>query len=339
MSPTLQPVRIAVVGAGAIAQVVHLPILSKMRGVNLAGLHDADSAKAETIAGRFNIPIVYKALEDLWKDESIDAIVVCTPSHLHEQQTSEALEAGKYVLCEKPLALTGEGAARVLESPGADSRLMVGMNQRFRPDASALKTFVAGGELGDIFYLRAGWLNRRGGRGDRSWRQRKNVAGGGALMDLGIQLLDLTLWLLDYPQPESLVAHMHRQGGGEVEDSAVLLLQLAGDRIINLEVTWSLLGERDRQYLRLAGTAGSASLAPFRVHKDLDSGLVDVTPTLAPGTENQFTASYRQELQHFVDTIRMGRDLDKPDEHITLMRLIQAAYQSVDENSAIPLHN
>ena len=76
---------------------------------------------------------------------------------------------------------------------------MVGMNQRFRPDAAALKTFVSGGELGEVYYLRAGWLNRRAARARRTWRQRKAGAGGGALMDLGIQMLDLSLWILDFP--------------------------------------------------------------------------------------------------------------------------------------------
>ncbi len=337
MTPKLQPVRIGVVGAGAIAQVAHLPILTAMRGVELAGLHDADSAKASTIAGRFGIPLVYPSLDHVWQDESLDAVVVCTPSQLHEAQTCEALGAGKYVLCEKPLALTEEGAARVLATAGADSRLMVGLNQRFRPDAAALKQFVSGGELGEIFYLRAGWLNRRGGRAGRSWRHRKKVAGGGALMDLGIQHLDLALWLLGYPEPQSLVAHMHRQSGDEVEDSAVLLLHLTNNQVINLEVTWSLLGERDRQYLNLSGSAGSASLSPFRVLKELDSGLIDVTPQLAPGKENQFTASYRQELRHFVNSIRTGKGLEAPREHLTLMRLIEAAYKSVEEHRAVKL--
>lgn len=335
MSPKIQPVRVAVLGAGAIAQVAHLPILSEMRGTELAGLHDADPAKAATIAGRFDIPKVYRSPDDLWADESLDAIVVCTPSQLHQEQTCDALAAGKYVLCEKPLALTEKGAASVLQAPGADSRLMVGMNQRFRPDATAMKQFVSGGELGEIFYLRAGWLNRRGGRSGRSWRYRKKVAGGGALMDLGIQLLDLALWLLDYPAAESLVAHMHRQGDDEVEDSAVLLLHLANNQVINLEVTWSLLGERDRQYLNLSGSAGSASLAPFRVLKELDSGLIDVTPQIAPGKENQFTASYRQQLHHFVSSIRTGRDLESPREQLTLMRLIEGAYESVEEDRAV----
>lgn len=333
MSPNRPPVRVAVLGTGAIAQVVHLPILSRMKGVELAAVVDTDRDKARTIAGRFEIPGAFRDQDEVWKDESIGAVVICTPSHLHEAHAVEALQAGKYVLCEKPLALTAEGVDRVLRQSGADGRLLVAMNQRFRPDAAALKTFVAGGELGHVFYLKAGWLNRRQGRA-RSWRERREK-GGGALMDLGVQMLDLALWLLDYPAAERVTAHTHRQPGAEVEDSAALMLRLGGDRLIGLEVTSNLLAERDRQFLHLLGEAGSASLSPLAVYKDMESGLVDVTPPLPPGRENLFTASYRQELQYFVDVVRGEREAARPAEHAALMRVLAAAQRSAEERREV----
>ncbi len=329
MSPVQNTVRVAVLGTGAIAQVAHLPILSRMRGVELAAVFDSDKAKAQAIADRLGVPRVSRSLDDLWADPEIDAVIVCTPSHLHEEQVIEGVSSGKFVFCEKPLALTAEGARRILEAEGADSRLAVGMNQRFRPDAAALKSFVAGSELGEVFYLRAGWLNRRAARNPRSWRQRKKSAGGGALMDLGLQMLDLCLWTLDYPRPERIVAHLHRESG-EVEDSAVLLLHVEDGRAINLEVTWALVAERERQYMHLFGTAGSGSLGPLKVFKEMDSGLLDVTPQLAPGRENQFTASYRLELSHFMEVVRGEAPTRSPAEQVTLMRIIEAAYRSAE---------
>jgi predicted dehydrogenase len=332
-----QSVRCAVLGTGAIAQVAHLPILSRMRGVTLAGLFDADPAKAHTLADRLGVPRVYRSADEVWTDTTIDAVVIATPSHLHEQQVRAGLEAGKFVFCEKPLAVTSEEARRVLATPGADQRLMVGMNQRFRPDATALKAFVAGGELGAVRYLRAGWLNRRVGPSRRTWRHRLAGAGGGALMDLGIQLLDLCLWMLDYPEPRRLVAHMHRERGSEVEDSAIVFLDLAGDRVINLEVTWDLVSDRDRQYLHIQGSAGSGSLPPLRVLKELESGVADVSPTAPPGRENLFTASYREELTAFTSAVRGNDRLVAPAEHVTLLRLVEAAYASADRNAEVHL--
>ncbi len=336
MSRPRPPVRVAVLGAGAIAQVVHLPILSRMRGVEVAAVSDTDRATARTIADRFQVKSVALSHDEIWADASIDAVVVSTPSHLHEQHVREALRAGKHVLCEKPLALTADAVQRLLEEDGADGRLMVAMNQRFRPDAAALKSFVTSGELGDVFYLKAGWLNRPVGRGRRTWRQRR-ASGGGAFMDLGIQMLDLSLWLMGYPRPERVAAHMHREAGAEVEDYAAAMVRLEGDRVVNLEVTWNLRAERDRQFLHLLGSTGSGSLAPLAVFKDMESGLANVTPPLPPGRENLFTASYRNELQHFVEVVRGERACASPTEHVTLMRLVQESYRSAEERREIAL--
>jgi predicted dehydrogenase len=330
-------IRCAVLGTGAIAQVAHLPILSRTRGVTLAGLYDSDSAKARTLADRLGVPRVYESADEVWRDASLDAVVIATPSHLHAEQVRAGLEAGKFVFCEKPLAVTSEDAGRVLATPGAERRLMVGMNQRFRPDAQALRSFVSGGELGEVRYLRAGWLNRRVAPNRTTWRHRRAGAGGGALMDLGIQLLDLCLWILDYPRPVRLVAHMHRNRESEVEDSAILVLELDGGQVVNLEVTWDLVADRDRQYLHLQGSQGSGSLPPLRVLKEMESGVADVSPSAPPGKENLFTASYRQELTVFADAVRGEVELTAPSEHVTLLRLVEAAYRSAEEGREVEL--
>lgn len=331
------PVRCAVLGTGAIAQVAHLPILARMPEVELAGLFDTDSGKARTLADRLGAPRVFGSVNEVLADPEIDAVVIATPSHLHEAQVGDALRAGKYVFCEKPLAVDSGGARRLLEVEGAEARLMVGMNQRFRPDAGALRDIVAAGTLGDITYIRAGWLTRRVGPGRRTWRHRRAGAGGGALMDLGIQLLDLCLWLLDHPRPERLVAHVRGSAGSEVEDSAVLLLEVEGGRIINLEVTWDLVADRDRQYVNLQGTVGSASLPPLRVLREVESGVRDISPAASAARENLFTASYRAELAHFIAAVRSRDALPPPTEQVTLLRLIEAAYRSAADRSEVHL--
>jgi predicted dehydrogenase len=329
------PIRVAVLGAGAIAQVVHLPILSRMRGVEIAAVSDRDAHTARTIAERYGS----RALEAgrVWDDASIQAVVVCTPSHRHEEIVRDALKAGKYVLCEKPLALTAQGVRSVLATDGARERLLVGMNQRYRQDARALRSFVSSGELGEVYYLKTGWLSRTKPSGRLgSWRQMRS-AGGGALMDLGLQMLDLALWTFGYPRPLRVSAHTHTPPGSEVEDAAALLVRLEGDRLLNLEVTWSLIARRDRQFMHLLGTAGSGSLAPLQVFRQMDSGLVDVAPSLPPGTENLFTASYRNELAHFIEVVRGERKAESPEEHVRLMHVMEGAYRSAAEGREIDL--
>jgi predicted dehydrogenase len=306
-----------------------------MRGVEIAAVTDRDAHTARTIADRYGSRAM--EAERLWNDDSIQAVVVSTPSHRHEENVCDALRAGKYVLCEKPLALTAEGVERILATEGASDRLLVGMNQRFRADARALRSFVVSGELGEVYYLKTGWLSRTKPTGRlRSWRQMRQ-AGGGALMDLGLQMLDLALWTFGYPKPLRVSAHTHTPAGVEVEDAAALLLRLEGDRLINLEVTWSLIARRDRQFMHLLGTGGSGSLAPLQVFRQMDSGLVDVAPSLPPATESVFTASYRNELQHFVEVVRGERTVGAPREHVRLMRIMDAAYRSATEGLEIDL--
>jgi predicted dehydrogenase len=328
------PIRVAVLGAGAIAQVAHLPVLSRMRGVEIAAVSDRDAHAARTVAQRYGTRAAKS--DDVLADESIQAVVVCTPSARHEENVREALSAGKYVLCEKPLALSAEGVERILAEEGAKDRLLVAMNQRFRPDARALRSFVASGELGDVYYLKAGWLNRARPVA-RSWRERR-ASGGGALMELGIQMLDLGLWILGYPKALRVSAHTHRAKGSEVEDAAALVVRLDGDRLLNLEVTWSLLAKKDRQFLHLLGSAGSGTLSPLAVYREMGGGLADVTPSLPPGGgENVFTASYRNELQHFVEVVRGEKRPDPAADHVQLMRIMEGAYRSAEEGREIDL--
>lgn len=327
--------RVAVIGAGAIAQVTHLPLLSRMRGVEIAAVSDRDEHTARTVADRYGARAM--DAQRIWDDESIRAVVVCTPSHRHEEHVRDALRAGKHVLCEKPLGLTAQGIRSVLAEDGAGDRLMVGMNQRFRPDAQALRSFVVSGELGEVYYLKTGWLTRTRPSGRlRSWRLMRS-AGGGALMDLGLQMLDLALWTLGYPRALRVSAHTHRTEGAEVEDAATLLLRLENGRVINLEVTWALISRRDRQFLHVLGSAGSGTLSPLQVFRQMDTGMVDVAPALPAGTENLFTASYRNQLQYFIEAVRGEKQLEAPAEHVRLMHIMEAAYRSAEEGREIDL--
>ncbi|HEY8470017.1 MAG TPA: Gfo/Idh/MocA family oxidoreductase [Longimicrobiales bacterium] len=329
-------VRIGLLGTGAITQVVHLPVLTQLSGVRVEAVCDADHSKAAAIASRFGIPRVYRRDEDVFGADDLDAVIVCTPSHLHQEQAIAALESGKHVLVEKPLALDPMGAARVVEAAEQARRtLMVAMNTRYRPDALAVKPFLQGGELGTVFLVKSAWMNRKVRTVRPTWRHRRATAGGGALMDLGVQVLDLCLWLLDYPSVARVTAHAHPGEGMEVEDSAVVLLRLRDGAAISVAASWSLVAERDRHYLRLLATRGSASLAPLAVYKEVEHGLLDVTPQLQPGNENLYTASYRRLLTHFVDCVRGSAVTDLPREQIELMRLVSLAYRSAEEGREI----
>ena len=324
--------RIGLLGLGAIAQVVHLPVLHSLKGVKLVGVCDVDRAKANAIASRFGIEKVYRSDDDVFADPDLDGIVICTPSYLHHAQSIAALEGGKHVLVEKPLAIHADDAEEIIATAEkADRTIMVAMNNRYRPDILALKPFAVNGELGTVFLVRGAWLNKKIRLVRPTWRHRKETAGGGAMMDLGVQTLDLAFWLLDFPKAKSVACHMHPGEGMQVEDSAAILVRLENGSSISLSLSWGLVADRDRHYMRLLGTRGSGSIQPLAVHKEIDQGILDVTPHVPPGIENMYTASYREELDDFVQVSRGNRPRELPRDQVDLMRLVAVAYQSAAE--------
>jgi predicted dehydrogenase len=329
--------RVGLLGVGAIAQVVHLPILHHLPGVRVVTLCDVDQPKARAIANRFGVERVARSDDEVFTASDLDAIVIATPSHQHEDQSIAALEGGKHVLTEKPLAIQPEAAERVIQAAEQAGRtLMVAMNNRYRPDTIALRPFATNGELGTVFLARGAWLNRKMRVVRPTWRHRLATAGGGALIDLGVQTLDLAMWFLNWPKVKSLVCHTHPGEGMEVEDSAAIILRLENGSAISLSLSWSLVAERDRHYMRLLGTRGSGSIQPLQVFKEIDhQGIIDVTPPLPATNENIYTASYRAELEDFVETARGEKPTQLPREQVELMRLVHLAYQSAREGREV----
>src|SRR4030088_1347893 len=176
------PVRIGVRGAGAIAQLAHLPVLSKMRGAKLVAICDNDRPKARALADRFDIADVYTELEQRLEADAQQAIVVATPNHLHEPHVLSAIAARKDVLCERPAALTARGVERIVNAAArAGRKVFIANNYRFRSDVQALAGFLRGGELGKLTGIRAGAYHHK--RLEQGWRQRRAESGGGAFFD------------------------------------------------------------------------------------------------------------------------------------------------------------
>jgi predicted dehydrogenase len=331
--------RVALMGVGAIAQVVHLPVLNDLDEVELTAVCDVDNVRANALAARFGIPHIFRNDEDVFKSDLIDAIIICTPSYLHEEQAIAALESGKHVLVEKPLALSPESVERVIAAAERTGRtLMVAMNNRYRPDTVALRPFAQNGELGDVFLTRGAWLNRKMRVVRPTWRHRRATAGGGAMMDLGVQTLDLCLWILGFPEAASVVTQMHYPEGMEVEDTAGIIVRMKNGAGVSLTVSWSLVAERDRHYLRMLGTRGSGAISPLAVFKEIETGqIIDVTPNVSLGRENLYTASYRQELTHFIRVATGEIDEPLPREQVQIMRIVEAAYRSFTEKREVEL--
>ncbi|MEE9132443.1 MAG: Gfo/Idh/MocA family oxidoreductase [Gemmatimonadota bacterium] len=331
-------VQIGIVGCGAIAQLVHLPLLSEFDGVTIAAVCDDNRPKAQLVAERFDAPSVYSSVSEMLEHPGLDALIVCTPNQLHAEHTELALKAGTDVLCERPLGTSREEVSRTLEvAREAGRNLMVANNHRFRPDAWALRRFISAGEMGEIFHVHSTWQRRRARRPRVSEWRLNQERGSGVLMDLGVTNIDACLWLLGYPVAERLTAYLLDRDEDGVDDSAVVLMRLEGNLTCGVEVSWDLAAIKDRHALVALGSEGFGSLSPFVVQKETAGKVVDVTPRLGPDTDNVYRASYRRELEYFLGAVRGERDEPLPEEQEILMGIVDACYRSTEEGREIVL--
>lgn len=326
-----EPLRVGIIGAGAISQVVHMPIFAERDDVDLMAVADIDQHKAETLSRRFSVPMVMDAEELLAHDE-LDAVVLCTPNSLHEEMALTALERGMHVLVERPLAATSAGASRLVEAAVRTGLVLsVGLPHRFRPELIALRSFVDGGELGDVYAVRGAWLTRAYRTVRSSWRADPEMAGGGALIDLGLPALDMSLFMVGFPDVKRVSCTVAREDD-QVEHSASVMLETTTGVTMTIEVSNRLFGSEDSFYLRVMGSEGSGSLPPLEVFKQLGGRPMDVTPRQPrpSGGENPYTNAYRRLLDDFVRRAGGVGDVAAPVEQVAMMRLIEAAYRSAE---------
>jgi len=302
------PLRIGVIGAGAIATRGHLPAFKKLPDVEVIALCDTAVERAQAVAVQFAIPGVYADYRDLLAVSSIDAVTIALPNVLHAPVTISALEAGKHVLCEKPLATTlADGQMMVDAAARAEKVLAVNMHYRVAAELDTLRSAIAAGRLGRVRYVNIRFLRRTGIPGFGSWFTQRNLSGGGVLMDIGAHMLDLALWLQGFPgvavvrgEVQSLQGPRGRgrgrwgsdtvsQGVFDVEDFASVHLRLAHGGAITVEVSWALYGE-DEERVQVLGEEGGADLfpalygttSPLHFFRYEGESLVDIIPVLLP---------------------------------------------------------
>jgi len=258
--------RVALIGAGAIARDQHLPAWSKLSECDVVALADPSPMALAAAGETFGIARRVLDYRELLDDDAIDAVDICSPSALHAEMTIAALESGKHVLCEKPMATSRAQAAAVLAAWRAgDKKLMIAQHLRFDPNVLQLRAYLAQHSPGEIYYARGQWLRRRRLPARPGFTDRR-LSGGGALFDLGVHLLDLAWWMIGCPRPTCVTGvthnHLGRRGdlGGEwgewdaaridVEDFAAGLVRFEGGAALSLEVSW-LAFQPEKEFWRL----------------------------------------------------------------------------------------
>jgi predicted dehydrogenase len=334
----MERIRIGIVGLGNIAQTAHLPTLTKLQDAEVVAVCDLDKARAQFIAEKFGIPRHYGSFEAMLASEpEMTAVHVCTPTKTHHEMAVAALEAGKDVLVEKPLARTMKEAHEINETAKRHRRkLMVGMNNRFRPDAMILKTFIEEKAIGKVFYSKAGWFRKL--PADGAWLTRKEQSGGGVLLDLGMVMFDLAFWMMGYPEVKEVTATHYAHRTKDVEDSSIVFIKLKNGSTLTVESSWSFESNSDFFYCDCYGTEGSGSLNPFRILKRMHGNLVNVAPASQDTPQSLYRKSYENELKHWVTALRgLHPIISTGDEAVHRMKVVDAIYRSARLGKAVPL--
>lgn len=275
----METLRIGIIGCGFIANGKHLPSLARLKPtVQLVAFCDILTERAEAAKNTYGDKDAYVTddYRRVLEDKSIDVVHICTPNATHCEIACAAFEAGKHVLCEKPMAITGEEARKmVAAAKKSGKKFTVGYQNRFRDDSLYLRKMVDNGRLGDIYYGQAFALRRRC---VPTWGvfMDKEKQGGGPLIDLGTHALDLTLWYMGNYEVESVTGSvfykMADQFEGnlcgpwdpkkyEVEDSAFGFIKMKNGATINLQAAWVLNIKEPREACTmLCGTNGGAEM-------------------------------------------------------------------------------
>ena len=271
--------KIGIIGCGGIATQKHMPALSKLKNVELVAFCDIIEERAQKACKNFGTAEakVYTDYKELLKDETIEVIHVCTPNRSHSFISIDAMEAGKHVMCEKPMAKTSEEALAMVEAAKrTGKKLTIGYQNRYREDSRYLKRACEDDALGEVYYAKAHALRRRA---VPTWGVFLNEEeqGGGPLIDIGTHALDLTLWMMNNYEPELVVGSVFKKLGDQtetanawgdwdpaeytVEDSAFGFIKMKNGATIVLESSWALntldVGEAQTS---LCGTKAGADM-------------------------------------------------------------------------------
>lgn len=354
----MKKLKVAVIGVGNISN-LHIAAYQKNPDVELYAFCDINAEVLKVAGKRYGITRLYTdEAEMLAALPEIDAVSVCTWNSAHAPCSIMALQAGKDVLCEKPMALNAQEAQKMLDTARACGRkLMIGFVRRFGNDADIMRDFIGAGSIGEIYYAKATYLRRNGNPG--GWFGDKSRSGGGPLIDLGVHVIDLTRYLMGNPKPVSVYGATFRKLGNrsglkegvayssvsrskedlcDVEDLAAALVRYDNGAVLSVEASFCLNLKKDVGKVELFGTRGGMCLDPeLEIFSDSCGYLTNTT--LDRATALSFDGLFEREIDHFVNAVLHddGSVLSIAEDGVAVMKILDAIYLSAATGRSVDL--
>lgn len=355
----MKKARIGIVGCGGIANNKHLPSIKKNGNYEIVAYCDIDKKKAEKTKEEFGPEIakIYTDYKELLKEE-LDAVYVLTPNKSHAEISIAALNSGKNVMCEKPMAKTGAEAKQMVEAAKNSGKVLnIAYQNRYRSDSAFLKKACENGDLGEIYYAKAHAIRRRA---VPTWGVflKEEEQGGGPLIDIGTHALDLTLWMMENYEPESVTGSVYHRLADQkdqgnvfgdwnpeeftVEDSAFGFIKMKNGATIVLESSWALNSlEVDEAKTSLCGTKAGADMKDgLRINRIRYNKQCVEKPALGAGEvaffdgEEEKEADIEQNI--FYQAITQGTPtVVKPEQAMVVTQILEAIYKSAETGKTI----
>ncbi len=340
-------IKVGIIGVGSISH-SHIVGYLANPNVELYAFCDINEEQLKAMGEKYGVERLFTKAEDMLALPEIDAVSVCTWNAAHAPCTIAALNAGKHVLCEKPMAMSTEEGLAMQEAAEKNGKLlMIGFVRRYGNDANILKDFIDNGHFGDLYYTKATYLRRNGNPG--GWFGDKRYSGGGPLIDLGVHVIDLVRYLLGNPKPVSVYAAtfqklLDRPGVKDkagytpshsipdltcdVEDLATAIIRFENGAVLNVEASFSLNVKHDSGSIELFGTKAGAKIDPeLEMFTNVNDYMANVN--LCMPTALSFDGLFTNEIAHFVDCVREGKTCVSPaSDGVEMMRILDAAYES-----------
>ena len=330
-------VKWGILGMGDIAIRVTAPAMAQAKNNRLVAVMRRDLNRARALAEEFGVPKAFGTVDEVLRDDDIDAVYIGTPVHAHVSQTIQAAEHGKHVLCEKPMAMSAEEGERMVRAYDASGvKLMVCYYQRFNRRHRKIKELLEAGEIGQVTAARLTFSSLKPDDPE-SWRQKPELSGGGNLMDCGSHCVDLLRYLVgEVTQVSALVDT--NAFSYPVDDTATMLLKLDNGCQAVVSTHWSTLipDEQESSSLAIYGTGGTILSSPL--HDKFSRGTLKLM-TGTQQTEYHFDESthvpmleaFAASIEHDEPVPVTGRD------GVIVSRVIESAYRSASEGTSVSI--
>lgn len=337
--------RMAIVGCGSIACSAHASNYDHIDNIEIVAVCDIKPERTAFIKGK------YRSCADAWETTDymdiancpdIDAVDICTPNYLHSIIAIAMLNSGKHVLTEKPDAMTTAEVVAMKEAADKNGRVLMAMrNNRFTAAAIYARKAIADGECGEFYAGRCGWIRRRGVPGDGSWFSDKSKSGGGPLIDLGVHMIDLAIFLMGNPKPVAVSGSTYRrltQSKPEfifdVEELAMGFIKFDNGACLHIDFSWATNIPHETRFVELRGEK-----AGIQIENDVLRVFGEKF-----GQEYNEQINARGEyghcvaIRHFADVVLNGAEpIFTPDQGIEMIKILNALYESAETGKEVLL--